>query len=311
MRYPHKPVLAREAADLLVYDPEGTYVDGTAGSGGHSEVLASLLAAGGRLICLDRDPDAVSLTSRRMLSFGDRVLVLQGSYAHLDRHLETLGMRRVEGILLDLGMSTHQLERSGRGFAFSRDEPLDMRMDPGRGETAAEMLNRLPIRDLERIIRTWGEDRRARRIAGAIVRARKRSPIETTRQLASLIESLSTPGRRRGRIHPATRTFQALRIAVNRELDHLAEFLEKAPSLVNKGGRLVILSYHSLEDRMVKQAMRRWENPCTCPPDIPRCVCNRPPLFRSLRKKAIKAGADEVRQNPRARSAVLRAAERI
>jgi 16S rRNA (cytosine1402-N4)-methyltransferase len=204
-------------------------------------------------------------------------------------------------------MSSYQLEQSGRGFSFNRDEPLDMRMDPGSGITAEQLINSRPSSELEKILREFGEEKRAKVIARSIVQKR---PLSSSLQLARLIEAV-VPRSRRGRKHPATRTFQALRIAVNRELEYLRTFLEKAPSLIVAGGRLVVLSYHSLEDRMVKQAMADWERGCQCPPNLPECRCGKSPLFRRLQKKGIKPDHEEIEQNPRARSAMLRVAERI
>jgi 16S rRNA (cytosine1402-N4)-methyltransferase len=208
-------------------------------------------------------------------------------------------------------MSTHQLEGSGRGFSFSRDEVLDMRMDLDDEVTARQMVNSLSLKELEKTLWTYGEERRAKRIAKAIERERKRRPIETSLQLASLVESVVPRSHRPGAKHPATRTFQALRIAVNRELENLQAFLDKIPLLLVKGGRLVILSYHSIEDRAVKHAMMNWERGCSCPPDLPQCRCGRIPLFKRVHKKGIRPSSEEIEANPRARSAILRAAERM
>ena len=304
--------MVREVVRDLVVSPDGTYVDGTAGSGGHGEAIARALSDKGRLICLDRDPEAVSLAAERLSFLGGRVRVAQADFAEMDRVLGRMGVTRVQGVLLDLGMSSHQIEASGRGFSFLRDEPLDMRMDPGGGTTAHDLINGVSLEDLERILREYGEERRARRIARAIVKAREEAPIRTSRHLAAVVASACPrPRGGKARRHPATRTFQALRIAVNRELESLEAFLDKAPGLLTGGGRLVILSYHSLEDRRVKRAMAGWEKGCTCPPDFPQCVCGGKPLFKRIRKKGLKPGASEVGENPRARSAVLRAAERI
>jgi 16S rRNA (cytosine1402-N4)-methyltransferase len=307
----HRPVLVREVVDDLMVSPEGTYVDGTIGTGGHSLALGKRIVGRGRLIGLDRDPEAVALSRERLSSLGDRVHVVKGSYADLDEILETLGRGPVQGILLDLGMSSYQLERSGRGFSFSRSEPLDMRMDPDASVTAEDLLNRLPQQDLERILREYGEERRAKSIARSIVRERERRPIKTTFQLIALIRPLFPPASRTRGTHPATRTFQALRIAVNGELDNLRTFLGKVPRLLIPGGRLAILSYHSLEDRIVKHTFHEWEGHCTCPPGLPRCVCDRSPLFKRLRKGGLKPDPREIAMNPRARSAILRVAERV
>jgi 16S rRNA (cytosine1402-N4)-methyltransferase len=303
-------VLLEEAIKHLVHLPEGTYVDGTAGAGGHSEAISRKLAGKGRLICLDRDPDAVRLSRNRLAAF-DNVCVIRANFADLDEVMKDLGLRRVEGVLLDLGMSSYQLEKSGRGFSFIRGEPLDMRMNPENELTARRFVNELPAKDLEQILRDYGEEKRARSIVKAIVRARAKGPIETSSELAALIDAASPKSRRYRTRHPATLTFQALRIAVNKELQNLETFLDKIPSLMAMGGRLIVLSYHSLEDRRVKQAMVEWEKTCSCPPDFPRCVCGKVPLFRRLFKKGLKPNQEELDNNPRARSAILRAAERV
>jgi 16S rRNA (cytosine1402-N4)-methyltransferase len=309
--YPHRPVLLDEALRMLVGDPAGVYVDGTVGTGGHSEAIAARIARRGRLICLDQDPDAVQRSKRRLTHWGSGVLVVQANYADLGTVLGRLGIKDVRGVLLDLGMSSLQIERSGRGFSFERDEPLDMRMDPNLKISAKEIVNHFPLGEIEIILREFGEEKRARAIAKAIGKARSDRPIETSKQLATLITSSSLSHHRFGARHPATKVFQALRIAVNQELENLDRFLEKAPSLIGIGGRLVILSYHSLEDRRAKHAMMRWESPCTCPVGLPTCVCGKTALFRRLNKRPIRPGPEEVAVNPRARSAVLRAAERV
>jgi 16S rRNA (cytosine1402-N4)-methyltransferase len=309
--YPHQPVLVQEAIRFLVTMENGVYVDGTAGSGGHSEAILSRMGERGRLICLDRDPEAIEVTRERLAPYGKNVTLVKGNFADLDKIFRDLGLEKGHGILLDLGMSTAQLDHSGRGFSFSRDEPLDMRMDKEGDVTARDLVNALSREELEHILRTCGEEKRAKGIAKTIERERSKKPIESTLQLANLIQSvIPQPHHLRGK-HPATRTFQALRITVNKELEHLGAFLEKAPELIFKGGRLVVLSYHSLEDRMVKRAMAEWERGCRCPADLPVCGCGKTPLFRRLQKKGVKPDPEEVRGNPRARSAVLRAAGRV
>lgn len=311
LKYPHRPVLVGEVARLLITRPEGVYVDGTVGSGGHSVEIAQKLGPGGCLICLDRDADAVRLSSERLSAFGRRVTVLKGNFSNLRSILAGLGQGPVDGVLLDLGLSTFQLENSGRGFSFSRDEPLDMRMDQDERRTAKELVNELPLRELENILKTYGEERKARRIAALLGRQRERGGIQRSLQLARLVESALPRSSRPGAKNPATRTFQALRIAVNQEIENLELFLKDAPSLIREGGRLVVLSYHSLEDRAVKQAMARWEKACTCPPELPRCACGEVAQFRRLQKKGVRPSETEVAENPKARSATLRAAERV
>jgi 16S rRNA (cytosine1402-N4)-methyltransferase len=303
--------MVRQVVSSLISDPKGIYVDGTAGSGGHSEAVAKSLAEEGRLLCLDRDPEGIRMVQERLAIMGDRVRVRKANYAALDRVLDQEGYQGVHGILLDLGMSSFQVDHSGRGFSFSRDEPLDMRMDPELKETASQLVNTLHRRALEDILREYGEERKARLIAKKIEMARKDGAIDTTLQLRKLIQSVVPPSRRRGGIHPATRTFQALRIAVNKELDHLKAFLELVPSLLWRGGRLVVLSYHSLEDRIVKQTMQDWERGCTCPQDLPVCGCGKTPLFRRQLRRGRKPDKEEIADNPRARSAIMRMAERV
>jgi 16S rRNA (cytosine1402-N4)-methyltransferase len=303
--------MVRQVLSNLISDPKGIYVDGTAGSGGHSEAIARALAEEGQLLCLDRDPEGILMVQQRLAFMGERVRVRKANYAALGRVMDQEGYRGVHGILLDLGMSSFQVDHSGRGFSFSRDEPLDMRMDPDLEETAARLVNTLPRRDLEGILREYGEEKKARIIAKKIEIARKEGAIQTTFQLTKLIQSVSPPHRRGGGIHPATRTFQALRIAVNKELDHLKAFLDAVPWLLRRGGRLVVLSYHSLEDRIVKQTMQLWERGCTCPPDLPVCGCGKMPLFRRLLKRGRRPDSEEIGDNPRARSAIMRMAERV
>ncbi|MDY6972544.1 MAG: 16S rRNA (cytosine(1402)-N(4))-methyltransferase RsmH [Thermodesulfobacteriota bacterium] len=311
MDYPHQPVLVDEVVTNLISIPDGTYVDGTVGTGGHGLAIAESLSGKGRLICLDRDPDAVRISRQRLAFLGNRVDVSQASFTELDRVVDNLGFKDVDGVLLDLGMSSYQLEQSGKGFSFLRDEPLDMRMDPREELTAHHLVNGLSPRDLERVLRDYGEEKRAKSVARAIVRARRKRPIEATKQLAAVIESVFPPSHRFKARHPATLSFQALRIAVNKELQNIETFLNKIPELMAKGGRLVVLSYHSLEDRLIKHAMISWERPCVCPPNFPRCVCERDPIFRRIIKKGLKPGSEEIRRNPRARSARLRVTERI
>lgn len=300
-----------EVLRFLLTDTEGTYVDGTVGSGGHSEAMAKELGPNGRLICLDQDAEAVRLSQERLAAFGERVTVLKGNFSELGAILESLGQEKVDGILLDLGLSTFQLDHSGRGFSFGRDEPLDMRMDQDGGVTAGDLVNTLPLKELETILRKYGEERKAKRIAALVGKERGSGGVQSSLQLARLVESVIPRSKRSGAKNPATRTFQAIRIAVNRELENLGTFLEDAPSLIRKEGRVAILSYHSLEDRMVKQTIVRWEKGCTCPREFPRCACGKNPLFKRLHKKGIKPTEEEIAQNPRSRSAVLRAAERV
>ena len=311
MDYPHQPVLVHAVLKYLCHTSDGLYADGTVGSGGHSLLIGKHLTGKGRLICLDRDPDAVSVTKNRLAFLGTRVSVIKASYTDLDKIITDLGFKTVDGVLLDLGMSSYQIDKSGRGFSFNKDEPLDMRMDPDDRQTAYDLVNKLVPKDLERILRDYGEEKKAKKIVRAIVQSRAKKSIETSSQLAEIVKWALPASHRFSAKHPATRTFQALRIAVNKELQNIETFLAKIPSLLTKGGRIVILSYHSLEDRLVKQAMMDWEKDCICPPDFPQCVCEKTALFRRLFKKGMKPSSEEIKKNPRARSAILRVAERI
>lgn len=303
--------MVNEVIIHLVTIKDGIYVDGTVGSGGHSEAILGTLSDKGRLICLDRDAEAIRISRSRLKDFYKRIVFAKVNFADLDLVLRGLGIERVNGILLDLGMSSYQLDQSGRGFSFSRDEVLDMRMDQNGDTTAEDIINRFPALDIELMLKKYGEEKRARAISRLIEAERRKGPIKTTLQLAGLIRSIMPRAHGPMTKDPATRTFQALRIAVNRELENLERFLDIAPSLLEKGGRLVLLTYHSLEDRAVKKAMSEWEKTCVCPPGIPSCVCGKKSLFRRVNKKCIKPMIEEIQDNPRARSAVLRAAERI
>ncbi len=311
MKYPHEPVMVNEVIGFLINDPSGTYVDCTVGSGGHSEVIYKKIASSGCLICLDRDAEAVGCSKGRLSFSGGRVTLVNANYAELKDVLNRLDVRKVHGVLLDLGMSSFQLDKSGRGFSFNRDEPLDMRMDLGEQVTARQLVNNLSAYKLEKILKDYGEERKAKLISRAIEKKRNEQSIDTSAQLADIVRSVVPPSYHPGAKDPATRTFQALRIAVNRELENLEYFLSTLPSLLHKGGRAVFLTYHSLEDRLVKQTMAEWGRNCNCPPDFPKCVCEKKSLFKKLQKKAIRPTKEEININPRARSAILRAAERI
>jgi 16S rRNA (cytosine1402-N4)-methyltransferase len=303
--------MLNEVVRVLVTSPGGIYVDGTVGSGGHSEAIVGKLSETGRLICVDRDQDAIRISKHRLGHLGKRVAFTKANFAELDMVMRDSGIGKVNGILLDLGMSSYQVDQSGRGFSFNRDEPLDMRMDLDDNTNAGHLLKTLSAAEIEKILRDYGEERKARAISRLIERERRKGPIVSSLQLADLVRSVMPPSGRPGIKDPATRTFQALRIAVNRELENLKIFLGKVPSLIEKGGRLVFLTYHSLEDRLVKVTIAEWEKGCTCPPDLPKCICGKRPLFSRIYKKVIRPSKREIEHNPRARSAVLRAAERI
>jgi 16S rRNA (cytosine1402-N4)-methyltransferase len=302
--------MLQEVLEFLQPQPGKVIVDATVGGGGHAAAILEQLGADGRLVGIDRDAEALQV-ARRNLGEDARFVPVHGDHRDLKTHLQTLDVQHVDGLLADLGISTLQLDGAGRGFAFRRDEPLDMRMDRSRGVTAAEWLASQDVSSLEHAVRTWGEEgRHARRIARRLVQhQQEQGPFETTGQLADAVREALPAHVSRGKIHPATRTFQAVRIAVNDELRGLGQFVEDAADAVRPGGRLVFISFHSLEDRPVKQALRRLEGQCVCPPDLPVCGCHPVQRVRLLRRGACKAGDDELARNPRARSARLRAAE--
>lgn len=287
-------------------------VDATVGGGGHAEALLQRMPPGGLLVGLDRDPEALQYASRRLSGYGNAFVPVRGSFAELDAVLDRLGIGEVDAIAADLGVSSHQIDSPGRGFSFRADAPLDMRMDPSAPVSAAEIVNGATEAELARIIREYGEERFAGRIAMAIVRRRARSPIASTRELAELVESaIPAAARRHSGIHPATRTFQALRIAVNGELDALSAFLPAAIRRLRAGGRICVISYHSLEDRRVKAAFAEAARGCVCPPRLPVCVCGRTPQLAVLTRRPVRPSAEEVARNPRARSARARAAGKL
>ena len=308
--FEHIPVLLNECLTGLAIDPAGTYLDGTAGGAGHSRQIALRLdaAKGGRLISLDQDPDAVQ-TARSRLA-GLPATVVQINFRYAGQALEQLGIEKINGALLDLGVSSHQLDDAARGFSYRADAPLDMRMSQ-QGETAADLVNTESREELARILRDYGEEPYAWQIAGKIVEARETAPILTTLQLADTVASAMPPAERRKNKNPSRRTFQALRIAVNHELDALEEGLDTIFDHLAPGGRLCVITFHSLEDRIVKNALAAFAKGCTCPPDFPVCVCGKKPQVKLVNKKPIVSGAAELEENPRARSAKLRVAEKL
>jgi 16S rRNA (cytosine1402-N4)-methyltransferase len=302
----HQPVLYQEIIQALRPEPEGFYLDCTVGAGGHGIGILQASAPSGRLLGLDVDPEALSLAHARLKSYGSRVTLVQASYTKLGEQLTGIGWNQVNGILLDLGASSMQFGSAERGFSFQKDGPLDMRFDPQASITAADLVNELPEKDLADILWRYGEERYSRRIARAIVDGR---PIRSTRKLVAVI--LKAIPHRRRRIHPATRTFQALRIAVNSELEALETVLPQAVDALAPKGRLAVISFHSLEDRMVKQFFRKESRDCVCPDDLPYCSCDHRKSILVLTRKPITPQTSEVQQNPRARSAKLRLAEKI
>lgn len=302
-RHVHVPVLLQQVLTYLAVRPGGLYVDGTVGGGGHAEAILTASSPDGRLLGLDRDPAALAVARQRLMPFGERSVLRHGSFADLATLAE--GFPRVDGVLLDLGLSSLQLADPERGFSFSRQGPLDMRFDPtAGGPTAADLVNALSVKELANLFYHFGEERRSRRIAEAIVAAR---PLYTTTELAQVVEEAVGSW---GPIHPATQTFQALRIAVNQELEALKQALPQAIALLSSGGRLVVISFHSLEDRIVKRFLQQEERDCICPPEVPVCICHHRAQVRVLTKRPIRPEPAEVEMNPRARSARLRAAEK-
>ncbi|MBN1123048.1 MAG: 16S rRNA (cytosine(1402)-N(4))-methyltransferase RsmH [Anaerolineae bacterium] len=305
----HQPVLLAEVLDALAPRPGASLIDGTVGAGGHAAAWLDA-TADGRLLGFDRDAGAVELTRRRLSDYGDRVTLVQGSYAEMGRRAPALGFAPVDAILLDLGFSSIQIDDPERGFSFRYDGPLDMRYDRRQSTSAADLINGLREDQLADLIYQYGEERHSRRIARAIVQSR---PIESTSQLADIIAGAvpRSKDRRSASIHPATRTFQALRIAVNDELGELEDVLPQTLDLLKPGGRLAVISFHSLEDRIVKQFMRRESQDCICPPERPFCTCDHKAALTLISRKPIMAGEAEIDDNPRARSARLRVAERV
>lgn len=307
----HISCMPTEAAHYLNPRPGKIYVDGTVGGAGHSRMICTRIQPDGFLIGIDQDLDAIRHARDVLAPFFPRVSLHHASFSHLGEILGALGVTGVDGILLDLGLSLHQLEQSGRGFSFRRDEPLDMRMNTASARTAADIVNESPAEELERIFRDCGEERRARSLARAIVKERARRPLVSSMALADLIVRATPPGAaRRQKIHPATRVFQALRITVNRELERLQETLPMAVDWLNPGGRLCVLAFHSLEDRIVKQSFRQMARTCTCPPRAPVCTCRAKARVTVLTHKVVRPTAEEIAVNPMARSTRLRAAEK-
>ena len=310
MEFKHVSVLYEPVLELLNVKADGTYLDGTLGGGGHSYHILERLTEGGRLIGIDQDTDAIAAASERLSRFGDQVTIVHDNYEHIADVLDGLSVRAVDGILLDLGVSSYQLDNPERGFSYRTDAPLDMRMDRSGSLTAKEIVNTYSQEELTRILREYGEERCAARIAANIVREREKSPLATTGDLSRIIRA-SIPGKMREKGgNPDKRTFQAIRIACNRELDVLRDSLDSMIDLLTPGGRLCVITFHSLEDRIVKNAFRRNENPCTCPPEFPVCVCGKKPKGRVVTRKAIAPTAEELKNNRRSASAKLRVFEK-
>lgn len=308
MTYRHTPVLLREVVETLACAPGQTVIDLTVGGAGHSRVLIQKVLPGGRLIAIDRDPEAVDASRIILGPFLDNVTLIQGNFKDIKEILSRQGVACADRILMDLGVSSYQLDTAERGFSHNQDGPLDMRMDTGQHLTAADVVNTYPEEKLARIIREYGEERWAKRIAAFIAKNR---PIEATGQLTAVIKQAIPAGARREGPHPAKRTFQGIRLEVNQELAILPQAIRDAVDLLAPSGRLAVITFHSLEDRIVKNAFTALEKPCTCPPDAPVCICGKKPVARRLMKKPVTAGPEEIGKNPRARSAKLRAMEKL
>lgn len=311
MEFVHKSIMLAETIESLCIKPDGIYVDGTLGGGGHSLEIAKRLDAGGRLIGIDQDGDAIEAAGKRLAPYADRVTIVRSNYADMKKVLHDLGIEKVDGILLDLGVSSYQLDNGERGFTYREDVPLDMRMDVRQERTARDIVNTYSETELYHIIRDYGEDKFAKNIAKHIVLARKEEPVETTGQLTEIIKAAIPKKVRAVGGHPAKKTFQAIRIELNHELDVLKGHLEEMVGLLGDGGHLCVITFHSLEDRIVKNIFRTCENPCICPPGFPVCTCGRKPKGRVITRKPIVPGEEELKENSRAKSAKLRVFERI
>ena len=306
----HVSVLLDASIDALNIRPDGIYVDGTLGGGGHSREIASRLTTG-HLIGIDRDETALAAAGERLAPFMDRVTLVHSNFCEMDSVIRSLGYGGVDGVLLDLGVSSPQLDESSRGFSYMADAPLDMRMDRGDTLTAYQVVNEWSYEELKRILFDYGEERYAPLIAGAICRRREQKPIATTLELVDIIRGSVPPAALREKQHPAKRSFQAIRIAVNDELGAVSKAMEAAIPMLNPGGRLAVITFHSLEDRIVKSAMAEAARGCTCPPSFPVCVCGKKPKVKLLSRKPVLPGPEELEENPRARSAKLRVCEKL
>ena len=310
MEYTHRPVLLRECLEGLAIRPEGTYLDGTLGRAGHAREIAARLTTG-RLFCIDRDQAALDAAQERLAGHLDKVTLIHGNFGDLAQLLDSRGLTGLDGMLFDLGVSSPQLDDRSRGFSYRLDAPLDMRMDRTEALTAHTVVNQWPQEELRRILWQYGEERYAPQIAAAIVRSRAARPIETTLELVEVIKGAMPAQALREKQHPAKRSFQAIRIAVNDELGAVDRMLQAAVPRLAPGGRLCVISFHSLEDRLVKNALAEWARGCTCPPDFPVCVCGKKPAVKLVPRKPILPTEEEIAENPRARSAKLRVADKL
>jgi len=308
--FQHVSVLLQECLDGLAIKPDGIYVDGTLGGGGHSSQIAKRLTTG-RLIGIDRDPVALKAAGKRLEAYKDKITLVHSNFCEIAQVLKSFDISGVDGILLDLGVSSPQLDEAERGFSYMADAPLDMRMNGQDALTARDVVNSWPQEELKRIFYAYGEERYAPQIAAAICRRREERPIETTLELVDVIRSAMPPAALREKQHPAKRSFQAIRIAVNDELGSVEKVMRDAIPLLNPGGRLAVITFHSLEDRIVKLAMTDASKGCTCPPSFPVCICGKKPQVKLVSRKPITAGEAELTENPRSRSAKLRVCEKL
>jgi 16S rRNA (cytosine1402-N4)-methyltransferase len=311
MEFKHKSVLLYETVDELNIKPDGIYVDGTLGGGGHSYEIAKRLSEGGRLIGIDQDEDAIKAAGKRLEPYMDRVTIVRNNYCNMDKVLDELGIDKVDGIMLDLGVSSYQLDAADRGFTYNVDTALDMRMDQRQEITAKDIVNEYSEFDLYRIIRDYGEDRFAKNIAKHIVAARQEKPIETTFELNDIIKAAIPMKVRATGGHPSKRTYQAIRIELNKELEVLEDSIDMMIDRLKPEGRLCIITFHSLEDRIVKTRFKNNENPCICPPSFPACVCGKVPKGRVITRKPIVPTDEEINENSRSKSSKLRVFERV
>ena len=308
-KYVHKPVLAKEVLEFLKPTDGGVYVDATLGLGGHTEGILEYSENRAMVIGFDIDNDAISIAKNRLSRFGRNVVFVNKNFTHIDMVLEELNIQKVDGIIADLGISSFQIESSGKGLSFLRDEPLDMRMDSSLKVTAYNLINERSGEEITRILKIYGEEKWASRIARDITRIRREGPISSSLQLSNIVSNAIPKKFHPRRIHPSTKTFQALRIAVNNEMESLFIFLEKASTLLNTGARMVVISFHSLEDRVVKNAFKRFSSNCICPPDMPECGCGKKSTLKVLTSSPLTPCAEEIFTNLRARSAKMRVAE--
>ena len=311
INFSHKSVLLDECIEALNIKPDGIYVDGTAGGGGHSFEIAKHLGEGGRLIAIDQDEDAIKAASARLACYGDKVTVVRNNFSNLADVCRELGIEKIDGLLLDLGVSSYQLDTAERGFSYMADAPLDMRMDRRGSLTARDVVNNYPEEEIARILFAYGEEKFSRKIAAAIVREREAEPIENTLRLSEIIKNAIPAAARNGGHHPAKRSFQAIRIEVNSELSIIEPAIKELAGMLNVGGRISIITFHSLEDRAVKNAFAELASGCVCPPNFPVCVCGKKPQMKIVTKKPVLPADSELEINPRARSAKLRAAEKL